>query len=369
MVEDWKIRTNLVTLRRHIERRLSERVLKLETPGGGKVWGLKKPCSLYHIAAMHTEIVGDRAGKWVDLVPSDYIHGCSEWHFDHTFLDYDTRRDETAEEEAARFNEAEHSDAEEIYFYSELDVDEHEDHFTVYLECKKIIKAVFPRNFYNRLIGFYDAASFTDCYLILALEEMGDGLSAVTYEQGINWDLSLIGALEPGNDPEVVSAFVRHFISNPEDFTGGAKVFDFPYGGGDYLEIYLPDSVSFLVPIDNYKPHLLSPEAIRDGLCAHLPKAFALRNYRLEDYLKDILNPSSPSRPRRDIIRIAEKLWAAWKNREEAIPLSKKEVDTLVDWHLEENYEEVILTRTAHPGVFDRDPEQDDRHPAPWQAG
>lgn len=317
---------NLVTLRRHIERRLSERVLKLETPGGGKVWGFKDPCSLYLIAAMHTEIVGDTAGKEVFLIPREYTRDCNQWYLDEMglFL-YDTLKDETAEEEAARFNEAEHSDAEEIYFYSELDATEYEDEVHIYLDCSEIIDYVLPT---QPLFNFWYAATFEDCQSILALQTNGDGLSAVTFADFVKFDLSLVAALEPGNDRKVVSAFIRHFMRNIQDFIG-----DMDGYGEDYNRLFFDE-------LENYQPHLLSRAAIREGMCAHLRKGLAQRWDWLHDYLSRILEARSPASGREEVTRIAGKLRAAWDNDKKAIRPSKKELNTLVDWHLEEHYRE-----------------------------
>jgi hypothetical protein len=79
------------------------------------VWALRKPCSLYRIATIDTEIVDGTAGKYVYPVPMELRKDCRQWCLASlSLLAYGTRRNDTAKEEAARFGEAKPADDEEI---------------------------------------------------------------------------------------------------------------------------------------------------------------------------------------------------------------------------------------------------------------
>jgi hypothetical protein len=61
----------------------------------------------------------------------------------------------------------------------------------------------------------------------LTPETNGDGLSAVRFSQRLNLDLSLVAALDKGNDPGVISPLLRHFMGNAGDFIGDTTVYDY----------------------------------------------------------------------------------------------------------------------------------------------
>jgi hypothetical protein len=105
--------------------------------------------------------------------------------------------------------------------------------------------------------------------LILALETNGDRLSAVTFSQRLNFDLSLVAALEPGNDPGVVSAFLRHFMSNAGDFIGDTKVPDY---AGNFIrdaKVCNAETLIFFVLVENYQPHRLPRTRRFEMVCVH----------------------------------------------------------------------------------------------------
>lgn len=248
------------------------------------------------------------------LVPEEYTRDCTERYLDSIELfQYDTRRDETAKQEVARFDEAAHPDDGGIYFYPNIDLDEYDDgKFRVYLDCSSIIDRILPT---NHLINFWYPGSCENCELILSLGTIGDRLSAVTFLPFTNFDLCLVAALEPGNDPEVLSAFLRDFMCNTETYTG--------------------ESFDFFISVTNYQPLLLPRAAVRNGFRALVEEGFVRRDSSVKGYLYQIAG----ARSGKEVTRIAQRLLAAWEEQK-AVPLSENEVYMLVDWHLDWLYEE-----------------------------
>lgn len=223
------LRTNLVTLKRHIDRRLSKRTLKISTPNGGKVYVLEPRFDLHYAAELHTDLVQETGdGK---LVVTRMPAG--PW----SLGDDDTRLAEIeSDEERRRFDETQCPGEEEIYFVSEPN-------FMDLLDCWEAVERVLPC---ENLIGWCWTSTPLSWYSSLSLADMGNGVSAVVcwlYDEAPHF---LMAVLEPGNDPEVISAFLRDYITDPE-----------AYGFGPWTDM---GDIT-----ENYRPDLLPRAAVRDA--------------------------------------------------------------------------------------------------------